>query len=364
MMDGQLGTILRAAREKKGVTIAQAEQATRIRQKYLTALENEDFDHLPEPVFVKGFLRNYALYLGLQPDDVLELYRQTTGVPAAPPALTPQIKEIQQPTRITSGIVSITIVVLAFLGVMGYLYRQYITPPPIPTPTIPIEIPTPTETPAVVATRVPPPTDVSVPDVVGLDLQKAEDTLKSVGLKIEVVERRYNSSIPAGVILSQTVPANSKVKPGAVIGVVLSRGIQQQTVPNVVGLAEADGTARLNAAGFKVERTTATGGTPGTILQQEPAAGSPLAPGGTVRIVVSAGDQVQVPNVIGLPLEDAKARLIQAGLTIGQIDFQGRNRLPPSELGKVCVNCVLSTDPPVGRFVPRGTVVIIGVRSE
>ena len=59
-MDGErrLGVILRAAREAKGATLPMAEKATRIRQRYLEALEEERIADLPEAVFVKGFIRN------------------------------------------------------------------------------------------------------------------------------------------------------------------------------------------------------------------------------------------------------------------------------------------------------------------
>ena len=49
---------------------------------------------------------------------------------------------------------------------------------------------------------------------------------------------------------------------------------------------------------------------------------------------------------------------------IGRIDPQGKDKVPQSELVKVCVGCILSTDPPTGRIVQRGTVINMGVRSE
>ena len=61
----ELGTSLREARQRRGMEFAQAEQATKIRGKYLRALEDEQFDVLPSETYVKGFLRTYADYLGL-----------------------------------------------------------------------------------------------------------------------------------------------------------------------------------------------------------------------------------------------------------------------------------------------------------
>ena len=61
----EIGNSLREARERRGVDLAQAEVATKIRGKYLRALEDEQFSLLPAQTYVKGFLRTYAEYLGL-----------------------------------------------------------------------------------------------------------------------------------------------------------------------------------------------------------------------------------------------------------------------------------------------------------
>jgi cytoskeletal protein RodZ len=61
----EIGNSLREARTRRGVEFAQAEQATKVRGKYLRALEEERFDTLPSETYVKGFLRTYADYLGL-----------------------------------------------------------------------------------------------------------------------------------------------------------------------------------------------------------------------------------------------------------------------------------------------------------
>lgn len=70
----ELGSILREAREAKGLTLSEAQDATRISLKYLEALENAQYDALPTRVHVRGYLRNYARYLGLDPDPLLERY--------------------------------------------------------------------------------------------------------------------------------------------------------------------------------------------------------------------------------------------------------------------------------------------------
>src|SRR5437870_577116 len=61
----EIGSSLREARLRQGLDFPEVEQATKIRGKYLRALEEEHFDVLPAQTYVKGFLRSYSEYLGL-----------------------------------------------------------------------------------------------------------------------------------------------------------------------------------------------------------------------------------------------------------------------------------------------------------
>src|SRR3954463_14427342 len=72
----EIGDQLREARMRSRIDINEVEAATKIRAKYLRALENEEWDLLPGPTFVKTFLRTYADYLGLDARNLVEEYRQ------------------------------------------------------------------------------------------------------------------------------------------------------------------------------------------------------------------------------------------------------------------------------------------------
>ena len=71
----EIGPSLREARLSRGVEIPDAERATKIRAKYLRALENEEWDLLPGPTYVKTFLRTYAETLGLDAKLLVEEYK-------------------------------------------------------------------------------------------------------------------------------------------------------------------------------------------------------------------------------------------------------------------------------------------------
>jgi cytoskeleton protein RodZ len=71
-----LGDTLREARVARGVSLSEAERDTKIRAKYLSALEDDNLTMLPGPVYARGFLRNYAQYLGIDPDEAMEMFDQ------------------------------------------------------------------------------------------------------------------------------------------------------------------------------------------------------------------------------------------------------------------------------------------------
>lgn len=73
-----IGAVLRQRREAMGVSLAEVEVATRIRQKYLAAIESDDWHLLPGEVVGRGFLRNYSDYLGLEPHEVVDRRRAVT----------------------------------------------------------------------------------------------------------------------------------------------------------------------------------------------------------------------------------------------------------------------------------------------
>src|SRR5215212_8551267 len=72
----EIGQTLRETRMRNRVDITEVEAGTKIRAKYLRALENEEWDLLPGPTFVKTFLRTYSEYLGLDPKLLVEEYKQ------------------------------------------------------------------------------------------------------------------------------------------------------------------------------------------------------------------------------------------------------------------------------------------------
>lgn len=82
-----VGSYLRECRESRGITLEDASLVTRIGKNYLSALEDDRFETLPNPAYVKGFLRAYGIYLGLSGDEVVAMYER---------ALSPSIPETSE----------------------------------------------------------------------------------------------------------------------------------------------------------------------------------------------------------------------------------------------------------------------------
>jgi cytoskeletal protein RodZ len=128
---------LYAARERKGVDLYRAERDTKIRTRYLAALERGDWRELPGAVYTKGFLRNYALYLGLDPEEVLAQWRRERGDAAAPqpvlaiprPLAAPRPAFTLSPWVVVAAL--LTLLVIAFVAYLGVQLLRFAKPPTI-----------------------------------------------------------------------------------------------------------------------------------------------------------------------------------------------------------------------------------------
>ena len=127
---------LLVARERKGV-IYRAERDTKIRARYLAALERGDYKELPGAVYTKGFLRNYALYLGLDPTTSCSSgaasagdVKETAPVIVVPrPISTPRKGLTFSPAVIVAAIM--TVAVFAFGAYLVAQIQRYVEPPTI-----------------------------------------------------------------------------------------------------------------------------------------------------------------------------------------------------------------------------------------
>ena len=142
-----LGDLLRRARAHKGVTLRDAEKRTRISRTYLAALEAHDFDQLPPRAYARGIVRNYAQYLGLDPNAVLAMYESAgTGgsVEFDDVEVVPAVQPIEIHGHWAPNFAIIIFMLVISAVVFTWIYSAYLQPD---DQSVPTSIAQPTATP-------------------------------------------------------------------------------------------------------------------------------------------------------------------------------------------------------------------------
>jgi len=166
--------------------------------------------------------------------------------------------------------------------------------------------------------------EIVVPDIVGMDIKNANRELGKLGLEMTVIAKQFSNEIEKDKIISQDPSTGQKVKEGREIKVILSNGTELQKVPIVVGLKLADARIRLTNEGLKiggVEEIYDDKYEEDFIISQDPQAGEQVEKGSSIDLMVSKGkapERVSMPDLIGLNLEEARQRLQDNNLLLGE----------------------------------------------
>jgi beta-lactam-binding protein with PASTA domain len=215
---------------------------------------------------------------------------------------------------------------------------------------------------ALVEPQQPAPAQLTAPNLQGLSLREARERWRAEGIVIIEDSQRVDATVEPGTILSQ-IPAGGAPLQTKEIRVVVASAPEMVPVPSVIGKSATDATETLVAAGFEVPapEKEASSEAAGTVLRQEPNAGSKTEKGALVRLVIAgesaAGDTggaapvgtIEVPKVVGMSLDRARKTLEEAGLGVGAV----RQREDPELSGRR----VLSQKPSAGTEVASGTAV-------
>ena len=126
----KLGTVLRTAREARFIDLARVERDTKIRVRYLSALERGDYRDLPGSVYTRGFLRNYGLYLGLDPEYLIDLYRLESGTgverPSMPASRRPMAARQGRSLVVSSGAIAAAILTILVVALVVYVAGELV----------------------------------------------------------------------------------------------------------------------------------------------------------------------------------------------------------------------------------------------
>ncbi len=192
----------------------------------------------------------------------------------------------------------------------------------------------------------------AVPRVLGLPLERARAMLAEAQLRVsEPIPVRHPTAPPQTVVW-QDPPPGVTVPEGTTVELSVSVGPQRIPVPDLAGYESKVAQLLVEAAGLQVGRVDSAQTTqaPGVIVSTRPPAGTPMAPGSRVTLVVSVGaPTIQVPNLIGLTLTEARGSLEQAGLTLGTYFSRGGSTARPGT--------VIEQRPAAGTLAAPGTAV-------
>ena len=205
--------------------------------------------------------------------------------------------------------------------------------------------------------------EVEVIDVRGLLVVEAEPLLESDGLSLVVIDSTYTDKVPFGTIVDQDPKPNSQAKHGRSVYVTINATTKRQiTMPNLQDMSYRQAETTLRGLGLQVD----------TVYDYEPSAfkdlvldvksndvsiqpGDKVPVGTLVRLVVGFGrgtDQVTVPSVIGLTLQDARSLLLSHRLTVGAVSYD-----EPKEKG--VIHYVYRQVPAAGQKILEGETVAL-----
>lgn len=203
----------------------------------------------------------------------------------------------------------------------------------------------------------------TVPAVLDLPYEDAERLLQRAGLVVERQVQPFNPQLPRDVVVDQNPGPNALVKPGRRVYLTVNTGqTAKVTLPSVLNLPTREAINRLRALGLDVAEVRVDpvpSPYENTITQQRPEAGDSLEVGGEVTLWRSAGlgdTYVSVPDVLGLPIGEAEARLLRDELRSVVIDR------PEQEEGDSLFVITQSQDP--GTRVRAGFEVRLSVSTE
>ena len=154
------------------------------------------------------------------------------------------------------------------------------------------------------------PAGKAVPDLINVAYDRAEAALDDLGLVAKRVDEP-NGDITEGNVTRTDPAAGTVMAAGQVVTVFVSTGMEQSEVPDLNGKSEADARAAIEAAGLKVGAVNSANNASldaGVVISASPAAGSIVAKGSTVSLVVATGRVVLI-NYVGFTVDAAKAQL-------------------------------------------------------
>lgn len=195
----------------------------------------------------------------------------------------------------------------------------------------------------------------SMPSVIDLTRAQATSRLEQAGYEVRVGTSVFSDDVAEGHVVSTDPDPGSRVLGGASVTLVLSKGVEQYPVPDVVGQSRA--AAEKALTGTRLEVGLVSGAysdtvPKGDVISTDPRAGTQVRAGGAVALVVSKGlEPVRVGNWVGKPADQAQQALEARGLKVDRSQQVFDDEVPAGS--------VVSQDPRDGTLLKGGTVTLV-----
>ena len=203
--------------------------------------------------------------------------------------------------------------------------------------------------------------EVVVPDVTGQTLAVAKQKLEDKKLRVDIAEM-YDSNIPTGQVVKQDPEGGSKVKEERLVTIYVSKGGEEVSMPELKGMQKSVAESKLIDVGLKLGVVTEEFSSQpvGTIIGQDPRAGTKISKGQVVDLVISKGERprkVAVPSVVGGAESAAKEAIKNRGLHLGSVT---------KEESSQAAGTVVRQSPAAGSEVEEGATVdlVLAVETE
>ena len=204
------------------------------------------------------------------------------------------------------------------------------------------------------------PAEVEMPNVVGLSKEEAQKEIENAKLVFEVEKEEYHKEVPEGSVISQDptyMERFHKVKEGSTVSVIISKGQEKATVPNVKGKEKDEAIKLIEDANLKAEIVEENSKTvkEGYVISQETEANTEVFAGDNVILHVSTGvEKAKVPDVVGKTQADAKSTLEAQGFTVSVSEAEDSSKAK---------GVVLKQSLDAGKTVEKGSSITITVNS-
>lgn len=200
--------------------------------------------------------------------------------------------------------------------------------------------------------------EVTVPTLEGQNIVTVLEELNRLNLRLEIEDQAFHPKIPVNHVISQRPEANSQIKTGRKVKVVLSRGAKVVKVPQLTGKSWFDAQTVLRKQGLAVGLLSQVhiNEPPQKILGQSPTAGASIQLGEKVNLLISQGpapDFYLMPDFIGQQLSVVRRKLKIMNLSLGEITYETYKGLDP--------DIIIKQVPAAGFRIQQGKLVDLTV---